>query len=146
LEEALALKPDKKQYRRKLDNIRGIRARCSLKFSMKGKLLALVSFPEEGKGVVLEGKVEQGTIRTGDVVRITERHLGTVYEVTCPTGKEFAVVGQEVTLAIVTDWEGPDKLDRLDDMFRGPSDSGKIWQIEGGQFGRGLSYLNQGVV
>ena len=104
LEEAILLKPDKKQYREKLEEIRELKAKRDLKFSMKGGDARAVSFPEGTKGVVLVGTIEQGAIRDGDEVQI-ERNQGRIYEVASPTGKGLGVAGQEVTLAIVTDWK-----------------------------------------
>ena len=71
---------------------------------MQGRNAQLVSFQGGKKGVRLEGRIEQGSIRDGDEIQI-EGHQGTIYEVVSPTGKGHGVAGQEVSLAIITDWE-----------------------------------------
>jgi len=101
-EEVIPLKTDNKQYSEKLEEVGELQAEGDLKFSMEGKDARLVSFPGGKKGVVVDGTIEQGTIRDGDEVWI-EGHQGTIYEVDAPTGKGFGVAGQGVTLAIVTD-------------------------------------------
>jgi len=103
LEGAVLLKPDNKKYSQKLEEIRHIKANTSLKFSMRAWTLRAVTFPNKKQGVRLTGVIVQGTIRDGDEVRILESY-GTVYEVDSATGRGYAVAGQQVTLAIVTDW------------------------------------------
>lgn len=103
-EEVIPLKPDNKQYSEKLEEVSELQAEGDLKFSMEGKDARRVSFPGGKKGVVVKGTIKQGTIRDGDEVWI-EGHQGTIYEVDAPKGKGFAVTGQKVTLAIITDWK-----------------------------------------
>ena len=100
-EEVIPLKQDDKQYSEKLEEVGELQGEGDLKFSMEGENTRLVSFPGGKKGVVVDGTIEQGTIRDGDEVLIGG-HQGTIYEVKAPKGKGFAVAGQKVTLAIVT--------------------------------------------
>ena len=104
LEGALTLKPDEEQYRQKLAEIREIKEKSSLEFSMQGGNYRAVSFSKEERGVVLDGYIERGTIRDGDKVWI-EGNEGTIYEVVSRKGKGFGVAGQNVSLAIVTEWK-----------------------------------------
>ena len=107
-EEVTPLEPDNKQYSEKLEEVGELQAEGDLKFSMEGKDTRMVSFPGGKKGVVVDGIVEQGTIRDGDEVLI-EGHQGTIYEVKAPAGKGLGVAGQKVTLAIVTDMRWRDR-------------------------------------
>lgn len=104
LEESILLKPDSEKYRNKLDEIREIKAKRNLKFSMQARNVLLVTFPEGERGVTVKGTVEQGTIREGDEIQIMG-HRGTrtakVYEVVAPTGNGVGVAGQKIRLAVV---------------------------------------------
>ena len=105
LEEAVMLKPDKEQYREKLDEIREIKAKRNLKFSMQVQNRRLVTFADGEAGVEVSGIVEQGTIRDGDEVEIKGRggtRRAKVFEVVSRRGSGVAVTGQDVRLAIVT--------------------------------------------
>ncbi len=100
----MLLKPDKNQYRQKLDEIREIKAKTSLKFSMRARNARAVTFPDGEPGVVVDGTIEQGTIRDGDEVEIrggkgTRR--AKVSEVVSRRGSGVAVAGQAISLAIV---------------------------------------------
>ena len=105
LEEAVMLKPDNKQYREKLDEIREIKAKGNLKFSMRVQNRRLVTFADGEAGVEVSGIVEQGTIRDGDEVEIKGRggtRRAKVCEVVSPKGAGSGVAGQHLLLGIVT--------------------------------------------
>ena len=111
LEEALMLKPDKEQYRQKLDEIGEIKAKRDLKFSMRARSVGVVTDPGGGRGeetkryTSVNGIIEQGTIREGDEVEI-RGHRGTrrakVEGVNTGyfPGPDFCVAGQEVCLTL----------------------------------------------
>ena len=102
LEEAVMLKPDKEQYRQKLEEIREIKSKSSLKFSMQARYARAVTFPDGKLGVVVSGIAEQGSIRDGDEVKI-RGGSGKVFEVVSAIrGAGRGVTGQHVNLAIVT--------------------------------------------
>jgi len=61
-EQVIPLKPDNKQYSEKLEEVGQVQSEGDLKFSMEGKDPRMVSFPEEKKGVVVDGTIEQGAI------------------------------------------------------------------------------------
>ena len=107
LEEALSLKPDNNQYRQKLDEIREIKAKRNLPFSMRAWNATAVTLLNGEPGTAVSGIVEQGTIRDGDEVRIRRGRRvikrSKVFEVGSATGKGFAVAGQHVEMAIVGD-------------------------------------------
>lgn len=107
LEEALTLKPDNNEYRQKLDEIREIKAKRSLKFSMRAWDARAVTLLDGERGTAVSGIVEQGTIRDGDEVKIRRGRQVTksakVFEVGSATEKGFAVAGQHVEMAIIGD-------------------------------------------
>ena len=101
LEEAVMLKPDKKQYGQKLDEIREIKAKSRLKFSMRVDEAFPATFITGAQGMVVRGRVKQGTIRIGDEVEI--RGLGRtrrakVFEVDSLKG--FGIPSERVPLLI----------------------------------------------
>ena len=107
LEEALTLKPDNNQYRQKLDEIREIKEKRSLEFSMRVWDARAVILLDGELGTAASGIVEQGTIQDGDEVKIRRGRRVTksakVFEVGSATGDGFAVAGQHVEMAIIGD-------------------------------------------
>lgn len=107
LEEAVMLKPDKKQYGQKLDETREIKAKSRLKFSMQIRDVAGATFETGATGVLIEGRVEQGTIRNGDEVE-TKGHGATKrFRFEADTPKGFAVPGEAIYF-LIEDLKGDD--------------------------------------
>lgn len=109
LEEALALKPDNKQYRQKLDEIREIKAKRSLEFSMRAWDATAVTLLDGEPGTAVNGIIEQGTIRDGDEVKVRRGRrvikCTKVFGVGCATGERLAVAGQHVKMGIIGDFD-----------------------------------------
>lgn len=102
LEEAAILKPDNEQYRQKLEEIREIQKRSSLKFMMQAQNPRAVTLPDGEPGVVVSGIIQQGTIREGDEVKLAGG-MGKVFDVVSAIkGADSGVAGQHIDLAIAT--------------------------------------------
>lgn len=113
LEEAVMLKPDKKQYCQKLEEIREIKSKSSLKFSMQARNRLAITFPDGKLGVRVSGIAEQGSIRDGDEVEIRggkDTRRGKVFEVVSPKERGFGVAGQYLDIAIVGDVKDGDMI------------------------------------
>ena len=76
LEEAVTLRSDKEQYSQKLVEIRELKAKTSLKFSMRAWDARAVTLLDGEPGTAVSGIVEQGTIRNGDEVKIRRGRQG----------------------------------------------------------------------
>lgn len=101
LEEAVRLKPDKKQYHQKLDETREIKAKRRLKFSMQVQEVSTATFSKTGAtALVIEGRVEQGTIRNGDEIQISGPQGTRRAKVFLPTRQELGIPGKKVRIAI----------------------------------------------
>ena len=101
LEEAVMLKTDKKQYGQKLEEVREIKAKSQLKFSMQVREVHGGLTSEAGAtGVLIDGRVEQGIVRNGDEVEIKGRGATRMAKVEVDDPKGFAVPGEEVLLYV----------------------------------------------
>jgi hypothetical protein len=101
LESAVSLKPDNQKYRIKLEDIKAIN---NLGFYMIGRNIRAVSSTSGKAGIIVDGRIQQGSITDGDEVQMGD-YTGIVYEVVSPMGKGFGDTGQEVTLAVEIDWK-----------------------------------------
>lgn len=113
LEEAVMLKPDNEKYCQKLEEIREIKSKSSLKFSMQARYARAVTFPDGKLGVVVSGIAEQGSIRDGDEVEIRggeDTRRGKVFEVVSSKGLGVGVAGQHLDLAVVGDVKDGDMI------------------------------------
>ena len=81
-----------------------VKAIHNLRLYMIGTNIRAVSSPSGKEGIIVNGRIQQGTINDGDEVQISD-YTGTVYEVVSPMGKGFGDTGQEVTLAVEVDWK-----------------------------------------
>jgi len=100
LKEAVMRKPDKEQYRQKLDEVSEIKAKSRLKFSMQVREVSGATFETGATGVLIEGRVEQGIVRNGDEVEIKGRGATRRAKVEVDDPKGFAVSGEKVLLFV----------------------------------------------
>ena len=107
LEEAVMLKPGKRQYNERLNEIREIKSKSHLKFSMQVREVHGATFETGATGVFIEGRVEQGIVRNGDEVEIKRRGVTRKVKVEVDDTKGFAVPGEEVYF-LIEDLSGDD--------------------------------------
>ena len=117
LEEAVMLKPHEDKYRKELERLQESKSKLHKRFLMQVEDVFWV----KRTGVVAAGKVQQGTIRSGDKVRIMG-HQGekrdTVISLAmrkCP----FAIAGEVVGLVLKTldknDVQRGDTIEKVED-------------------------------
>ncbi len=100
LEEAVMLKTDKKQYGQKLEEVREIKAKSQLKFSMQVREVGGLTSEAGATGVLIDGRVEQGIVRNGDAVEIKGRGGTSKAKVEVDDPKGFAIPGEQVLLFV----------------------------------------------
>ena len=100
LKEAVMLKPDKKQYGQKLEEVREIKTKSQLKFSMQVQEVSGLTSEAGATGMLIDGRVEQGIVRNGDAVEIKGRGGTSKAKVEVDDPKGFAIPGEGVLLFV----------------------------------------------
>jgi translation elongation factor EF-Tu-like GTPase len=97
LEEAAYLKPKKKQYTKRLNEMRKLKAKSQLKLTMQVQAVYGGLEIDTGEaGLFIYGKIEQGTVRRGDEVKIKGQHRVLFVE----SAKGYGIPGETTGLVI----------------------------------------------